>query len=275
MRMVYRQGVSALLPVGLVFLVLALLTSVSDARPPASGPLQDPTSTAVAEPTDIPPTPAAPPGTPEPAGPCLPGVASPRFAWTLYVAAQVGTGASAAPGMWAPFGDNAGPYLKAHVKALYGDVWYGATLNAATGRIEPDAHPAWPRPDLIRSAANGVQTTRTGNPMCGRSAEATLPPCYAELVVPLVFLDRLTTDGPYLRTTYFWVPSNQVEDDDGRPSRITVHEYSAASCDTRRLGPRIGSARPVYAQFSGCSSPSRRIDTCYVVGCGDLWIHCE
>ncbi len=268
--MIHRLVGSAVVLAGLATVVMGLPTPAWEEWPSQASPLQEATSTPVAEPTDIPPTPAAPPGTPEPSGHCLPGVPSPRFAWTLYVAPRVGTGT----GMWVPFGDNGRPYLRAHVKALYGDVWYGATLNAATGRLDPDALPAWPRPDLIRSAAAGVQTTRTGNPMCGRSAEATLPPCYAELVVPLVFLDRLTVDGPYLRNAYFWVPSNQVEDDDGRPSRITAQGYDALSCGTRLTGARLGSARPVYAQFSGCSSASRRIDTCYLVGCGDLWVHC-
>lgn len=262
--MVYRHSGVAWMLAGLAIVVMGLLT-------PAKGERASTASLLLQEPTDIPPTPALPPGTSEPTGLCLPGVPSPRLAWTLYVSARVGTGT----GMWVPYGDNAGPYLRAHVKALYGDVWFGATLNAATGQLEPDTFPEWPRPDLIRSAAAGVQTSRTGNPMCGLPAEATLPPCYAELVVPLVFLDRLAMDGPYLRTTYFWVPSNQVEDDDGRPSRLTAHAYSAKSCDTGRIGTRLGSARPVYAQFSGCTSPSRRIDTCYLVGCGDLWLHCS
>ncbi len=251
-------------------LVFAFLTLARFGWPATGAPLQA-TSTPSAEPTEVPPTPLPVPGTPVPETRCLPGVPSPRFEWTLYVAPRVDT----ATGMWVPLGENGGPYLKAYVKAMYGDVWYGATLNAATGHLEPDTSPPWPRPDLIRSASAGVQTSRSGNPMCGRSADATLPPCYAELVVPLVFLDRLAMDGPYLRNTYFWVSSNQVANDDGKPSRMTALDYSTTECDTRRAGPRLPSARPVYAQFSGCATASKRIDTCYLVGCGDLWLHCQ
>jgi hypothetical protein len=179
--------------------------------------------------------------------------------------------------MWVPYRDSGGPYVKAYVKARYGDVWYGATLDPAEGRLVADASPAWPRSDIIRLGTSGVQTSRAGNPMCGRSADPTTPPCYAELVVPLVFLDRLTTDGPYLRNTYFWAPSNQVVlSDDGQvTSRMTATEYDPGACNTARVGPRAPSARPVYAAFSGCSAASRRIDTCYLVGCGDLWTHCQ
>jgi hypothetical protein len=232
---------------------------------------QQATPTDVAAPTEIPPTPEPLPGTPEPSGPCLPGVASPRLFWTLYVSPKVGE----ATGMWVPYGEHGGPYLKAYVKALYGDVWYGAALDAFRGQLVPDSSPVWPRPDLIQLAGSGVQTSRVGNPMCGRSADSTLPPCYAELVVPLVFLDRLASDGPYLRNTYFWVPSNQVADSEGEPSRMTALEYSSAACETRRVGSRLPSARPVYAAFSGCASASKRIDTCYLAGCGDLWMHCQ
>lgn len=255
---------------GTLALVVAVLLFGHGSWLSTSGPTQA-TPTVGAEPTEVPPTPVPMPGTPEPTGRCRSGVPSPRFAWTLYVAPRVGS----ATGMWVPLGENGGPYLKAHIKALYGDVWYGATLHAATGRIIPDPSPPWPRPDLIRSAAAGVQTTRSGNPMCGRAAEAALPPCYAELVVPLVFLDRLVADGPYLRNAYFWIPSNQVRTEDGKPSRMTALDYSITDCDTRRAGPRMATARPVYAQFSGCSAASKRIDTCFLVGCGDLWLHCQ
>jgi hypothetical protein len=252
---------------------LTMVQSASAGNPTATSlaPAQA-TATETLAPTEIPPTPEAPPGTTEPSDRCLTGVPSPRFFWTLYVAPRLASGAT---GMWVPMGDNGGPYLKAYVKALYGDVWYGATLSAADGRIQPDPFPPWPRPDLIRSASVGVQTTRGGNPMCGRSAVTTLPPCYAELVVPLVFLDRLAPGGPYLRNAYFWLPSDQVEDDGGRPSRVTAQEYSPDTCDTRQVGSRLARARPVYAMFSGCSEASRRIDTCYLAGCGDLWLHCQ
>lgn len=229
------------------------------------------TPTETLPPTEVPPTPEEPPGTPEPLDRCLTGVPGPRLFWTLYVAPWV----DGATGMWVPFRDNGGPYLKAYVKARYGGVWYGATLDPAEGRLTPDPLPAWPRPDIIRLASSGVQTSRGGNPMCGRSADAASPPCYAELVVPLVFLDRLAQDGPYLRHTYFWAPSNQVAIEPDGPSRVTARQYDAAACDTSRIGPRLGSARPVYTSFGGCAAPSRRVDTCYLVGCGDLWEHCR
>ncbi len=234
-------------------------------------PTESLAATPTPEPTELPPTPLPPEGTPEVPELCLPGPPSPRFFWTLYVAPRVNGGT----GMWAPMGDNGGPFLKAYVKALYGGVWYGATLDPVTGTIVPDRFPAWPRPDLIQSASIGVQTTRVGNPMCLRSAQSTVPPCYAELVIPLVFLDRLTPEGPYLRNAYFWLPADQVVDDNGRPARLVARPYDTLSCDTRQPGVRLTRARPVYANFAGCSGSSRRIDTCYLAGCGDKWLHCQ
>ena len=250
---------------------LVALAQSARARVPVASPAQA-TPAETTAPTEALPTPIPPPGTAEPTTGCLPGVAGPRFQWTLYIAPHL---ADAGTGMWVPFGEHGGPYLKAYVKALYGDVWYGGLLDGTDGSITPDPVPAWPRPDIVRLATSGVQTTRVGSPMCGRSADATLPPCYAELVVPLVFLDRLAPDGPYLRHAYFWAPSNQVVDEDGTPSRMTALAYDSTRCDIGRAGARLPSARPVYAQFSGCSSASRRIDTCYLVGCGDQWLDCR
>jgi len=167
--------------------------------------------------------------------------------------------------MWIPRGKNAGPYLKAHVMAKYGQVWYGATFQP-DGRLVPDRSPAWPRPDLIQTAASGLQTARSGNPGCGRTGEQSVPPCFVEVVYPLVFLDRLAEDGPYLTRTYFWVPSNQVTKVDGQPAQVSGAPFSETACDTRTIWPRLAGTKPAYGVFNGCGSDATRVDTCFAVG---------
>jgi hypothetical protein len=245
---------------GALWLALALAPRP---EPPALTAPAQPGVTA--EPTEPPPTPLPLPETPE-AVRCVAGLPSPRFQWTLYVTALDEDGEL---GMWVPRADNAGPYLRAYVMAKYGQVWYRATF-LPDGSLVPDHNPPWPRPDLIRSAASGLQTARTGNPACGRGPERAVPPCVVELVYPLVFLDRLAEDGPYLNRTYFWVPSSQVSDDEGRPARLQAAPFSETDCDTRRIWPRVAGSTPAYGLFNGCGSASTRVDTCYAVGCGEL-----
>jgi hypothetical protein len=220
------------------------------------------TATDTEEPTEVPPTPVPVTETPPVPERCVRGLPSPRFEWTLYV-----TPFSGGLGMWVPRGENAGPYLKAYVKAKYGEVWYGATL-LPDGRMVPDHSPPWPRPDLIQSAANGLQTARSGNATCGRQPQQSVPPCFVEVVYPLVFLDRLAEQGPFLTRTYFWVPSSQLVKENDRPAQVVGAPFSETLCDARKIWPRLGASLPAYGVFNGCGSASTRIDTCYAVGCG-------
>lgn len=250
-------GVTALALAGAAGLLLAGAPTTVPLRPLARAQV-----TATDEPTEVPPTPVPVPETPTAPGRCVAGLPSPRFQWTVYV-----TPYSDGLGMWIPRGDNAGPFLKAHVMAKYGHDWYGATL-LPSGRLVPDRSPAWPRPDLIQTAASGIQTGRAGNRTCGRGPEQAVPPCVVEVVYPLVFLDRLAQDGPYLTRTYFWVPSNQTVKEGERPSQVVGAPFSETLCDTRKIWPRLGVSVPAYGTFNGCGSASSRVDTCYAVGCG-------
>jgi hypothetical protein len=250
-----------------VLLVAAwVVAGVGTAPAPRSLAAAQGTATETEEPTEAAPTPIPVVETPPVAGHCLRGLPSPRFQWTLYVT-TVGDGSGA--GMWVPRGDNAGPFLKAHVMAKYGEVWYGATFQP-DGRLLPDRSPAWPRPDLIQSAATGIQTSRSGNPACGRNPQQSVPPCVVEVVYPLVFLDRLAEEGPYLTRTYFWVPSNQLVKDGDRPSQIVGAPFSETDCDTRKIWPRLPGSKPAYGLFNGCASASSRLDSCYAVGNGEF-----
>jgi len=177
--------------------------------------------------------------------------------------------------MFIPFHRNGGPFLKAWIKAKYDDVWYTAVIDHL-GRLRPDNHPPWPRPDLIQFAGAGVQASRTVNPMCAGIHDPVVPPCYAEMVFPIVVLDRLAAEGPHLRRLYFWIPTGQVAaDENGYPSRLRLGRV----CDTDRLcdrgancrgdtSARFPSGRPLYLSFDGCGAAAQRVDTCYAAFAG-------
>lgn len=251
----------------LVLLGASLAVAASWNRPdrrvalPAPQTAADPTD----EPTEVPPTPIPAVETPTNPGACGRGLPSPRFQWTLHVTTKTEADGL---GMWMPRGANAGPFLKAYVKVKYGATWYGATFMP-DGRLVPDDAPAWPRSDLIRSAATGIQTSRGGSPMCGRQPAQAVPPCVVEVIYPLVFLDRLAEDGPFLTRTYFWVPSSQLVKDGDRPAQVGGAPFSEVTCDTRDIWPRLASSRPAYGVFNGCGSESAKVDTCYAVGSGE------
>jgi hypothetical protein len=244
---------------GALWLLFAGARAKSPA-PAASGPHQATGTPATIEPTDVPPSPEPPtPGPTAPRTRCTPGLPVPRLFWTIH-AFPVGPESS----IWVPFQRNGGPLLRAWVRARYDDVWYTALIDER-GRIEPYGNPRWPRSDIIQLAAAGTQPSRTGQPACGRSSAPVPPPCYADAVFPLVFLDKLGPDGPYLRRLYFWVPPNQVyPDDTGHPARLSGKRL--ADCDTAQVPGRLPNGGPIYLQFDGCGSPALRVDSCYEVG---------
>lgn len=190
---------------------------------------------------------------------CANPLPSPRVFWTLYAAPP--------DRMWVPFQGKGGPFVPAEVGLKYDQTWYIATLDEQ-GRIQRAAQPPWPRPDLLQLAGAGLQASRSGTPACGRPAGPTVPPCYVEMVYPLVFLDRLSPDGPELRQVSFRTHATLVHPDrvGGGPSRMGPARYSDQECPVDTPLRVLGAPRTTYLNVGGCASMPLRVDTCYAAG---------